>query len=148
MAKSDATRRGAQLEHLAQVHALSRAIASAISAIEKNDLQQLETNLYLQEATCTLLAGSKAALHATTNSTARPNTVADDSSDRQSLQEIRQAYTGLAQVNRAYAALLKRVRKSAALIAALYRSQGAGYDRGSSALSQRQSWPGQVSIEV
>jgi len=38
-------RRRQQLEHLAHLRSLSKAVASAISAIEKNDLRQFETHL-------------------------------------------------------------------------------------------------------
>ena len=140
MPQSDASRRREQLEHLAQVHALSRAIASAILAIEKNDLGQLETHLAVQETICNRLSGTKGIVPLT----AKPNAVANDDPEALLLREFRQAHMTLAQLNRVYAALLKRARRSVGLIAALYRSQGAGYDRGPAAAPQRHSWSCEV----
>jgi hypothetical protein len=136
MPPSDATRRQEQLEHLAQVHALSQAIASAISAIEENDLRKFETHLAVQETICNRLSGSKGTL----SSIAKVNAVAGDSFDAQQVLEFRQAHVALAQANRVYAALLKRASRSAGLIAALYRSHEKGYDRGPFPLPQRHSW--------
>jgi hypothetical protein len=135
MLESVTTRRQEQLEHLAQVHALSQAVRSAISAIEKNDLRQFETHLAAQETICNRLSGIKWTL----SSTVVDETAPGENPDAQLQQEIRQAYIALAQLNRVYAALLKRARRSVGLIAALYRSHGEGYNRGSSPLSQRHS---------
>jgi hypothetical protein len=140
MLKSDANRRQELVEYLAQVHALSQAIASAISAIEKNDLRKLEAHLAVQESICNRLAGAKEMLFPT----AKGKVVAGENPDAQLLQEIRQAHLALAQLNRVYAALLKRARRSAGLIIALYRSHGEGYDREVSTLSQRHTWSCEV----
>jgi hypothetical protein len=139
MLKSDSTRRQEQLEHLAQVHALSQAIASAISAIEKNDLRQFETHLAAQETICNRFSTTK-----WTPSSTVVEAVSGENSDAQLLQEFRQAHIALAQLNRVYAALLKRVRRSVELIAALYRSHGEGYDRAPSPVSQRHTWSCEV----
>jgi hypothetical protein len=138
--QSEVTRRREQLEHLAQVQALSQAIASAILAIEKNDLGQLEIHLAAQETICNRLSGTKVSVPRT----AKPNTVANDDPEALLLQEFRQAHMTLAQLNRVYAALLKRARRSVGLIAALYRSQSAGYDRDPAAGPQRYSWSCEV----
>jgi hypothetical protein len=140
MLGSGETRRQEQLEHLAQVHALAQAVSSAISAIEKNDLQKFEIHLAAQESICNRLSGPRWMLP----STATREGVDGESLDAQLLQEIRQAYVALAQLNRVYAALLKRARRSVELIIALYRSHGEGYDRGPSPLPQRHTWSCEV----
>ena len=56
------SRRQQQLEHLAHVRSLSKAVASAISAIEKNDLRQFETHLAVQETMCNRLSASASTL--------------------------------------------------------------------------------------
>jgi hypothetical protein len=140
MLKSDATRTQELIEHLGQVHALSQAVASAISAIEKNDLQQLETLLAVQETICHQLSGTKGAL----SSTATEKAVSGENQDSRLEQEIRQAHIALAQINRVYAALLKRARRSVGLIAALYRSHGEGYGHRPFPLLQRHTWSCEV----
>ena len=140
MSKSDANRRQDLLEHLAQVKALSQALLSAIAAIEKNNLPQIQTHLAAQETICNRLSGTKSTLLLI----AGEIRVRGESPDAQVLQEIRQAHIALSQLNRVYAALLKRVRRSAALIIALYRSHGEGYDRRPSALPQHHTWSCEV----
>jgi hypothetical protein len=135
MLKSDATRGQDQAEHLAQVHALLQAVASAISAIEKNDLPQFETHLAVQETICNRLSANQWMLPATATETA----AAGKNPDAQLPPEIRQAYVALAQLNRVYAALLKRARRSAKLMGAFYRSHGAGCDP-----AQRHTWSCEV----
>jgi hypothetical protein len=140
MLKSGSTRSEEQREHLAQVRVLSQAIASAVAAIENNDLQGLESHLAEQETMCNrLLSGGEPA-----SVTATILGASGDTLDAHLLQEIRQAHMALAELNRVYSALLKRARRSLALISALYRSHGSGYDRGSSELPQHHSWSCEV----
>lgn len=127
MLKSDATRRQDQVGYLAQVHALLQAVASAISAIEKNDLRRFETDLAAQETICNRLSANRPALSATANSGEIP--------DAQLVHEIRQAHMALAHLNRVYAALLKRARRSVALMGAIYRGCGE---------AQRHTWSCEV----
>ena len=140
MLKSDGTGRQELVERLAQVHALLQAVASAISAIEKNDLRQFESHLAVQETICNQLSATKW----TPPSAATAGAVSGENPDAQLLQEIRQAHVALAQLNRVYAALLKRARRSVELLAALYRSHGEGYDPGSFPLPQRHTWSCEV----
>jgi hypothetical protein len=140
MQKSDAVRRREQLEHLAQVHALSRAITSAISAIEKNNLQEFQTHLASQETICNRLSAARATLASIT----KAKTGAGENPDASLQQEIIEAHVALAQLNRVYAAVLKRASKTVGLIAALYQGQGAGYNCGPSGLPQRHSWSCEV----
>src|SRR5271166_6787394 len=130
MLKSEAIRRQELMDRLAQVQALLQAVASAISAIEKNDLRQFEIQLAMQETMCHRLSANQWT----------PTSTVADSANAKLEQEIRQAHIALAQLNRVYAALLKRARKSAELMAALYRSHGAGYDPGSHRLPQHHTW--------
>jgi hypothetical protein len=123
MLKCDVTRRQ-QVEHLAHVQALLQAVASAISAIEKNDLPRFETNLAAQETICNRLSANQWGL-----------ATSDEDTDAQLAREIRQAHVDLAQLNRVYAALLKRARRSVELMGALYRTYGE---------AQRHTWSCEV----
>jgi hypothetical protein len=132
MANDNATRTQEQLKHLAHVNALGKAIASAISAIEKNDLAQFEAHLASQESICNRLAATKCGADAA------------EGSDSPVELEIRQSYVELAHLNRVYMTLLKSAQRSVGLIVALYRNYGEGYDRGPSALSQSHTWSCEV----
>jgi hypothetical protein len=140
MLTSGSTRSEEQRGHLAQVRALSQAVASAITAIANNDLHGLEAHLAEQETICNRLSGSGGAL----STSAAIKLASGDNLDALMLEEIRQAHLALAQQNRVYSALLKRSRRSLALISALYRSPGEGYDRNPSELPQRHSWSCEV----
>jgi hypothetical protein len=135
MLKSEAISRQEQLGHLAQVRALTQAVASSISAIEKNDLQQFEIHLAAQESLCNRLSGSKWIPPST------PAEMAVDgiTSDAPLLHEIRQAYIALAKINRVYAGVLKHARKSLEVIIGLYQIHGEGYSPGPSPTAQRHS---------
>ena len=128
-----------QLEHLAQVQGLLQAVASAISAIEKNDLKRFETQLGIQESICNRLSGSQWILPAATG-----EELPGENSNALLAQRIRQAYVALAQLNRAYTELVKRARRSVGLIAALYSSQGEGYSQARSPSTHRHTWSCEV----
>ncbi len=134
MLKFEAIRKQDLVEHLALLHALSRAIGSAISAIEKNNLPELETQLAIQETICNRLSGNKLAM----SSVSKVEVVHGE------LQQVRQAHLALAQLNRVYAALLKRSRRHLGQITALYGNHGEGYNRGPSTLPQRHTWSCEV----
>jgi hypothetical protein len=140
MLKSDAIRTQEQLEHLAQVQGLLQAVAAAISAIEKNDLKQFETQLAIQETICNRLSGNKWISSPATPGKALPG----ENPNAQLAQRIRQAYVALAQLNRAYTELVKRARRSVGLIAALYSSQGEGYNQAPSPSTHRHTWSCEV----
>jgi hypothetical protein len=114
---SETTRRQQQVEHLAHVRALLRAVESGISAIEKNNLPEFETQLAVQERMCNRLSASGLLLSAA----ASGQDAARETSDTQLLADIREAQAALAHLNRVYAALLRRARRSLGLMAALYR---------------------------
>jgi hypothetical protein len=103
-------------EHLARLRALSQQLASAISAIEHNDLGQLQSSIAAQESLCGELTGVQWP----------PSRLATESAV---LDQIRATQIELAQLNRVYAAVLKRAQRSAALMTALYRSFGQGYGK-------------------
>jgi hypothetical protein len=119
MLKSDGTQRQHQIEHLAQVRALLDAIASAISAVEKNDLRKFEVHLAVQETICNRLSAKKWTMW---SGAAPGDDAAGENTDANLWEEIRQAHIALAHLNRVYAALLKRARKSVELMSALYIS--------------------------
>jgi len=140
MMKSEIIRMPQQVEHLAQVRALTQAIASAISAIEKNNLREFESQVSMQETLCNRVSGTKWALSPKTKETA----ASDENLDEELLREIWQAHLLLAQVNRAYAELVKRSRRFVELLAVVYRSHGEGYARRPSPLPQRHTWSCEV----
>jgi len=140
MLSADATRAQEQLEHLAQVNALRQAIASAISAIEKNDLAQFDAHLAAQETICDRLSATKCTASLVPSGT----TATGEDADPAFTMEIREAYMALAHLNRVYAALLKRARRSFELMLALYRSQREGYHCKPSPLRQGHTWSCEV----
>jgi hypothetical protein len=123
---SDTTRHQQQVEHLARVRALLKAVESGISAIEKNNLPEFETHLAVQETMCNRLSASGSTLSSTLSLTATAGhdalgETSDTTSEAQLLKEIREAHVALAHLNRVYAALLKRARRSVGIMASLYR---------------------------
>jgi len=101
-------------EQVARVRALSEQLSLAITAIERNDLGQLQGSIATQESLCCEL----------TDGNWPSSPLATDSA---LLADLRAAQLELAQMNRVYAAVLKRAQRSAALLTALYRSFGEGY---------------------
>jgi len=122
------------IEHVALVRALTDAVESAISAIERNDLPQFEVHLATQETISNRLAATSPAAIAS----------ATETSDTSLLLEARRAYLALAQTNRVYAALLKRARTSLRIMAALYRAQQEGYIPGSPIMQEARTWSCEV----
>jgi hypothetical protein len=123
MLKSAPTREQIDVQHLTRVRALTGEVADAISAIEHNELLQLQIAIANQERICSELATTKwmpcqmakkpaGGIHATTSDTA---------------EQIRTAYVALAQINRVYAGVVKRSKRAVDLLAALYGGQGDGY---------------------
>lgn len=139
MSNADSTRER-QVKHLAQVQALSREIAAAISAIEKNDLTKFQKHVASQEALCNTMAPAQKLLPPAPAGSRE----SEPDSEAELVVEIRQAHTSLAQLNRVYAAVLKRAEKNRALIAAIYWAHGQGYDRGPSPITKHHTWSCEV----
>lgn len=121
MTKSTANREPGNVEQLKLVRTMSREIAAAISAIEKNDLQALQAAIANQEAICHQFVIRKASLRAATKGS----------------DLLRQAYLELGQLNRVYAGVIKRSKRSADLLAAVYSSCGIGHGKDATSMAQR-----------
>ena len=121
MAKSDAIHPKSKPDSLDLVRALSKEIAAAISAIERNQLKQLEAAIGNQETICQELLARKAS----------PSPLAGIEP-----HAVEEAHSQLAQVNRVYAGVVKRAKRCADLLLALY-GQGYGSDV---RLADRHSW--------
>ena len=119
----------ARSAYLANLRALSREIASAISAVEQNDLARFQSNVAAQEMICGELSQPQGSIS--------PLNGADRAAD---WSEIRDAHLQLSRLNRVYAALLKRSYHSNALLAALYRNYGQGYGQTSTAPAETHTW--------
>lgn len=121
MSGIDSTERENRTEHLALVRSLSREVATAISAIEHNDLALLKSSVAAQEAICQKLSQDRAAWLRSACASYRAS-----SGDREGIsgwQEVRDAHAGLARLNRIYEALIRRSHKSIQLITALYHGR-------------------------
>jgi len=121
VAKSDAIHQKSKPDYLDLIRALSKEIAAAVSAIERNQLKQLEAAIENQEIICQKLLARKAS----------PSQLAG--TGNAALEEAR---SQLAQVNRVYAGVVKRAKRCADLLLALY-GQGYGSDV---RLADRHSW--------
>jgi hypothetical protein len=113
-------------EYLARLRALSQLLGSAISAIERTDLAQLQSSVAAQETLCCELNGMPWPVSAVTTESAV-------------LEEIHATQMELAQLNRVYAGVLKRAQRSAALMTALYRSFGQGYAKDAPPAAEKQT---------
>jgi hypothetical protein len=123
MAKSNPTRDQLDLQHLTRVRTLAGEVAAAISAIEHNNLLQLQTAVANQETICNQLANTKWTPSPLARKRAgRPLPVTSETGE-----QIHEAYVALAQLNRVYAGVVKRSRRSVELLSALYGNQESGY---------------------
>jgi len=111
---------------LARLRALSQQLNSAISAIEHNDLAQLQSSVAAQELLCCELTGV-------------PWPPSPLETESALLDEIRATQKELAQLNRVYAGVLKRAQRSAALMTTLYRSFGQGYAKDAPPPAEKQT---------
>jgi hypothetical protein len=121
MSRASSIAEQAELEHLELVHALSREISAAISAIERNDLQQFQTAITNQETICHELVSRKWALGTNRD-------------------VVHQAYVALSQLNRTYAAVMKRSRRCVDLLFSVYGACDEGYGKELPPLASRQPW--------
>lgn len=117
MQEMETTSKYSHTEHLARVRALSNEFQTAISALEKRDIQRLEQSLINQERLCHEIAVIKTQSEPATD-------------DRiKSAAEIRHAYMALAQKKRLYKELLKRSTRTTTMLGGLYRCYGAGLEK-------------------
>ena len=142
MPGTDSAEQGSRSEHLALVRSLSREVATAISAIEHNDLDLLKSSVAAQEAICQKLSQDRtvwlrAACASYRESSREPERVSR-------WQEVRDAHAGLARLNRIYEALIRRSHKSIQLITALYRGQGHDYSQEGKPQSGNHTWSCEV----
>lgn len=119
MTNSNARTDNEQLQHLELVRALTREARAAVAAIEKNNLQQLQSAIGNQETLCEQLAARPWTPFTT------PGTIE---------RELHQAYAELGQANRVYEGVIKRSKRCGDLVLALY----ARFDV--PALTERQTW--------
>jgi len=113
-------------KHLARLRALSRQLTRAISAIENNDLAELQNSVASQELLCCELTGA-------------PWPGSPQATELSLTDEIRDAQMELAQQNRIYARVLKQAQRSTALMMALYRSFEQGYGKDAPPAAQNQT---------
>jgi hypothetical protein len=97
------------LQHLSRISALTAEIATAIAAIERNDLPRLQAAIANQEKICSQLANTK---WGTNNN--------KDAASPLQTERVKSAHAALDELNRVYAGLLKRSRRSVDLMLALY----------------------------
>jgi hypothetical protein len=136
MPQPASARRLTDEEHLTRLRVLSREIASAISAIERNDLQALQDSIAAQESLCEALRDAPRQLpHPHAGQSFRAQRSASPI-----VEQIRTEFAGLALLNRVYAAVLKRAQISANLIFGLYRTYGQGYAKDAPAVTERHTW--------
>ena len=122
-------------EYLIRLNSLSEKIVAAITALEHNDLRQLELSLAAQESICRELSQAKwLACLSTENIAVVPQ------DDLELTLEIRRAQLKLAQLNRVYSALLKRSQRTVGLFTGLYRGYGMGYDKNRPAVAEPHTW--------
>jgi len=127
MVNPEAAHAKPKLDYLALVRALSEEIAAAISAIERNHLQQFQAAIANQEKLCHELLTRRASASA----------LAENGK-----HEVQEAHSTLAQLNRVYVRVMKRAKRCADLLLALYGHHGQGY--GNDILADRHSWSCEV----
>ncbi len=123
MPKSDLTREKVDTQHLTRVRLLTGEVAAAISALEHNNLLQLQIAVANQERICNELATTKW----TPSALAKKNLRRYGAAILEIGDQIQEAYVALAQINRVYAGVVKRSKRSVDLLSTLYGNQGDGY---------------------
>jgi len=124
--------------HRAVVAALSSEISSAISAIERNDLSDLQSRVAAQEALCQKLAQQdperlKRAFDSYKSAAQTPVKAT-------LLAKVREAHIALSRLNRVYAGVVGRSQRSIELITNFYQSYGQRYSKDESAPPAKHTW--------
>jgi hypothetical protein len=130
MSQADLTKQ--RKEQVAQLRALAGEIASAIAAIEKNDLSALVSHIAAQQSICDRLGSARIAFSMAGNKSSEP------------FRELQKAQAELAYMNKVYKAVVKRAQKTTALIAGIYRAHAQGYGKGASSAAKHQTWSCEV----
>jgi len=125
MQKPHPAREQADYQHLARVRALTAEVAAAISAVERNDLSQLQVAVTNQERICSELATTRW----TPSFSARRPAGGLKLATSEPAAQIHAAYVALAQINRVYAGVVKRSKRAVDLLSALYGQQEDSYSR-------------------
>jgi len=108
-----------QARHLDRVRDLIRNIEAAISALERNNLQDFQSALRNQEAICSELV----AITQTSVSQSK------NAPDAELTAQLQRSYKDLAQVNRVYVGVVKRAKRWIDLLSRLYGLQREGYEQ-------------------
>jgi hypothetical protein len=132
ISESDLSREQEASHYLARMRALSEHIASAMVALERNDLPQFVASVGSQQASCDEL--SQSPFDKGTTRSLRPKL----------MQEIEKARTELARLNRIYSALLQRSQRTVTLITGLYRGYSMGYERDRALVAESHTWSCEV----
>jgi len=124
--------------HLALVTALSSEISSAISAIERNDMTELESRVAAQEVLCQKLAQQdperlKRAFNSYKSAVQPP-------AKATLLEKVREAHLALSRLNRVYAGVVGRSQRSIELIANFYRNYGQRYSKDENVPPAKHTW--------
>ncbi|HVM91861.1 MAG TPA: hypothetical protein VMT67_03560 [Terriglobales bacterium] len=129
-------------QHLALVTALSSEVSLAISAIERNDMTELESRIAAQETICQKLAQQDPErLKRAFNSY---KSAAETPSRTTLFDKVREAHLALARLNRVYAGIVGRSQRSIELIANFYRNYGQRYSKDESAPPAKHTWSCEV----
>jgi len=129
-------------QHLVLVRALSAEISSAISAIERNDMTELDARVAAQEAICQKLNPQdpqhlKQALESYRRAAQIPAKLS-------LLEKVREAHLALARVNKIYAGVISRSHRSIELITHLYRNHGRRYAKDENVPPANHTWSCEV----
>jgi hypothetical protein len=108
-----------QARHLDRVRDLIRNIEAAISALERNNLQDFQSALRNQEAICSELV----AITQTSVSQSK------NAPDAELTAQLQRSYKDLAQVNRVYVGVVKRAKRWIDLLSRLYGLQRERYEQ-------------------
>jgi hypothetical protein len=120
MPNSTSAREQTELRHLARVQELTQEIATAIAAIEQNNLARFQESILKQEFLCSELAALRWAPCAF-----KAGNGCDASGETGTVAEkIQESYVSLAQLNRVYAEVVRRSKRATELLLAVYSLAG------------------------
>jgi len=124
-------------EHLELLRALSFELERAMEAIARNDLQELEDSIAIQQSLCLLLSNSSQKIAEGSGQLAESTPLLDPEIKRQ----IGDATGELKKLNQRYSILLKHSSQSAKMLALLFSSYRGQIKEASGQGSKDQSRP-------